>query len=77
MLGGRKLDSTMTPQNVSAARGGNIKPINSVEVQKHLQVQEENYSNIIYQLQHDRMRLRGKEVTEKLNRLQKSDGALN
>jgi len=50
MLGGRKLDSTMTPQNVSAARGGNIKPINSVEVQKHLQTQEENYSNIIYQL---------------------------
>ena len=77
MLGGRKLDSTMTPQNVSAARGGNIKPINSVEVQKHLQAQEENYSNIIYQLQHDRMRLRGKDVTEKLNRLQKSDGALN
>lgn len=77
MLGGRKIDSSQTPQNLSAARGGNIKPINSVEVQKVLQAQEENFSNVIFQLQYDRMRLRGKEVSEKLNKMQKSDGALN
>lgn len=48
-----------------------------MEVQKVLQAQEENFSNVIFQLQYDRMRLRGKEVSEKLNKMQKSDGALN
>ena len=46
-------------------------------MQKVLIQQEENYSNIIYQLQNDRMRLRGKDISEKLGRLQKSNGALN
>lgn len=39
--------------------------------------QEEKYANIIYQLQNDRMRLRGKDITEKLGKLKKSNGALN
>jgi len=71
MLGGRKLDSTMTPQNMSMSRGGNMKSVNTVEVQKHLQVQEENYTDIIYKLEHDRMRLRGKDIQERLARMQK------
>jgi hypothetical protein len=75
MLGGRKLDSTMTPQNM--ARGGNMKSVNTVEVQKHLQMQEENYTDIIYKLEHDRMRLRGKDIQERLVRMQKQGGALN
>jgi len=62
MLPGRKPDSTMTPQNNSASRGGNMKSVNSLEVQRHLQVQEETYTDIIYKLQHDRMRLRGKDI---------------
>ena len=38
---------------------------------------EENYLEIIDQLQHDRMRLRGQRITQKVNKLKKSDGALN
>ena len=77
MLGGRKLDSTMTPQSNPASRGGNIKPINSQEVQKFIQETEDSYKNVIHQLQVDRMRLRGKDVSEKLNKLLKHNGAMN
>ena len=76
-LGGRKLDSSMTPINQSTTRTGNMMGGNSAEAQKLLYMQEENYQNIIYQLQLDRMKLRGHKVTEKLNNLQKSNGALN
>jgi len=51
--------------------------LNSAEVQKHIYQVEENYLDIISQLQHDRMKLRGQKVTEKLNKLKRSDGALN
>lgn len=51
--------------------------MNSAEVQKHIYQVEENYLDIISQLQHDRMKLRGQKVTEKLNKLKRSDGALN
>lgn len=67
----------MTPQSNPASRGGNIKPINSQEVQKFIQETEDSYKNVIHQLQLDRMRLRGKDVTEKLNKLMKHDGAMN
>ena len=40
-------------------------------------MQEENYSDIIYKLEHDRMRLRGKDITERLTKMQKQGGALN
>lgn len=46
-------------------------------MQKVLIQQEENYAYIIYQLQNDRMRLRGKDISEKLGKLKKSNGALN
>lgn len=46
-------------------------------MQKELIQQEEKYANIIYQLQNDRMRLRGKDITDKLGKLKKSNGALN
>jgi len=42
---------------------------NSGDFQKVLCAQEENYRNIIHHLQHDRMKLRGQKVTEKLHRL--------
>lgn len=51
--------------------------LNSAEVQKHIYMVEENYLDIISQLQHDRMKLRGQKVTEQLNKLKRSDGALN
>lgn len=54
-----------------------MKGQNSVEMQKVLIQQEETYTNIIYQLQTDRLRLRGKDITTKLGKLQKTDGALN
>jgi len=50
---------------------------NTAEAQKLLQFQEDNYLNIIYTLQADRMKLRGQRITEKLNKMQRSDGALN
>ena len=62
---------------MSASRGGAIGNLNSAEVQKHIYAVEENYLDIIAQLQHDRMKLRGQKVTEKLNKLKRSDGALN
>jgi hypothetical protein len=46
-------------------------------MQKELIMQEEKYSNIIYQLQYDRMRLRGRETTDKLGKLKHSQGPLN
>lgn len=73
----RKLE-TLTPQNVltsKAAAGKNV--LTSIEVQKSLQIQEENYIDIIYKLQHDRLTLRGKNITERLNKLQKREGGLN
>jgi len=62
---------------MSASRGGGMANLNSAEVQKHIYQVEENYLDIISQLQHDRMKLRGQKVTEKLNKLKRSDGALN
>ena len=77
MLGGRKVDSiSMTPMS-QPGRGAQMKGQNSVEMQKVLIQQEETYTNIIYQLQTDRLRLRGKDITSKLGKLQKTDGALN
>ena len=67
----------MTPLNQSSTRTGGVMGGNTAEAQKLLYMQEENYQNIIYQLQLDRMKLRGHKVTEKLNKLQKSNGALN
>ena len=77
MLGGRKVDTTsMTPMH-QPGRGPQMKGQNSVEMQKVLIQQEESYTNIIYQLQADRLRLRGRDITQKLGKLQKTDGALN
>lgn len=71
-LGGRKIDSSMTPMASRSSATGN-----SAELQKMLYAQEENYQGIIYQLQLDRMKMKGAQVTEKLNKLVKSDSALN
>lgn len=76
VLGGRKVDSSMTPMHTAAGKNQG-RGQNSVEMQKVLIQQEENYTSIIYQLQLDRMRLRGKDISDKLGKLQKSKGALN
>lgn len=75
MLGGRKLDIAMTPQNL--AKGGMLGGVNQVEAQRHLQAQEENYIDIINKLQTDRMKLRGRDVNDRLNTLVKKEGGLN
>lgn len=41
-LSGRKMDSSMTPANMSS-QGGGIMTANSAEMQKYLYLQEENY----------------------------------
>ena len=76
-LGGRKIDASKTPMNAPNTRGGAMMSGNSAEAQKLLQFQEDNYLNIIYTLQADRMKLRGQRITEKLNTMQRADGALN
>ena len=76
MLGGRKVDTSMTPMNMSATRNQQ-KGANTIEMQKQLIQQEDSYTNIIYQLQMDRMRLRGNEISQKLGEIQKKNGALN
>jgi hypothetical protein len=76
MLGGRKMDSA--PQGSAGARGSSgVKAVNSAEAQKHLQAQEDNFTDIIYKLQHDRMRLTGKDLNERLSKMSKSGGAFN
>ena len=42
-----------------------------------MQMQEDAYIDIIYHLEHDRMRLKGKDISLRLNKLQKQEGALN
>lgn len=75
--GGRKMDVAMTPQNMSRAQTGGIAAVNSLEAQRYLQAQEENYVDIIYKLQHDRAQLRAKDITERLNAMYKQEGGLN
>jgi len=40
-------------------------------------MQEENYQNIIHQLQLDRMKLKGRNISEKLNQMKKAEGGLS
>ena len=51
--------------------------ISGTEMQKQLLLTEESFTNVILELQNDRMRMRGQNMLERLNKLQKSDGALN
>lgn len=75
-LSGRKMDSSMTPANMSSA-GSGMMNASSGEMQKLLYMQEENYQNIIHQLQLDRMKLKGRKISEKLNQMKKADGGLS
>lgn len=68
MLGGKNLNS-MTPQAAAGAKGAKLSSLNSIEVQKQLQMQEDAYIDIIYHLEHDRMRLKGKDISLRLNKL--------
>lgn len=77
VAGSRRLES-ITPQNVQTTKAGAGKSaLTSVEVQKTLQIQEDNYADIIYKLQHDRLALRGRNITERLNKMSKQDTGLN
>lgn len=73
MLQGRKIDVSMTPMNVSRGAKG----MNSVDIQKALMMQEEQYSQVVSHLQYDRMKIRGARLSEKLNRMAKEGGAFN
>ena len=73
----RRPDGSITPHNPMTAKHGGKNALSNAEVQRSLQQQEENYIDIIYKLQHDRLTLRGKNVTDRLNNLQKSEAGLN
>jgi len=73
MLQGRKIDVSMTPMNVSRGAKG----MNSVDIQKALMMQEEQYSQVVSHLQYDRMKIRGARLSEKLNRMAKEGSAFN
>lgn len=62
--------------NTSAGRQGKM-GVNSVDMQKALIQQEEAYVQIVERLQFDRMRLRGANMTNRLNKMQRSNGAFN
>jgi len=49
----------------------------NVDAEKKLIEQEEKYHHVIHQLQSDRLRLRGKEMADRLTRIEKTDGAFN
>lgn len=51
--------------------------ISNSEILKNFQNSEENFVNIIYELQTDRMKMKGRQIMERLQKLQREEGAFN
>ncbi|CDW91225.1 UNKNOWN [Stylonychia lemnae] len=51
--------------------------VTSNELQKQLQISEEAFTNVIVELQKDRMQLKGQHLLERLHKLEKTEGPMN
>ena len=65
-------------QNQAAAANANqnLNSINSADLQKHLNLIEESFQGVINDLQKDRMALRGKEMLNRLKKLDNGNGPM-